>query len=180
MVMCLAKSSTLWEMFTHEFKQNYQITSTTRRCDTFLLDQVDARYVVDVAGDGSSQSTNTVAWDLLEQYALSVPAPGKSLRSADSQVHTSSIFWTFYISVPKWLMLSKATGRIQLQDCQTWVQAYVAKLVEVGILHNNTNTVVAAAPMNWMVRHGLHGIPLDIIRLVLPCSMPDWIMCIVW
>ena len=50
--------------------------------------------------------------------------------------------------IHEWLMLSKATGRVQLQDCQTWVQAYVVKLVEMGILHNNADTVVAAAPMN--------------------------------
>lgn len=48
---------------------------------TLIADQ----HVVDVKGDGR-RGTDTTAHDYLEQVALSIPAPGRSLRSATSQV----------------------------------------------------------------------------------------------
>jgi hypothetical protein len=67
------------------FKRNYDLSSTSRSYQLLLLAQVSDQHVVDVKGDGR-KGTDTTAHDYLEQVALSIPAPGRSLRSATSEV----------------------------------------------------------------------------------------------
>lgn len=75
--------------FEHEFVRNYNATGTKRQRSLFLLAEVDDKHVVDVPGDGT-ESIDTSAADDIERSALSIPAPGKSLRVTGSSV--GSIF----------------------------------------------------------------------------------------
>lgn len=68
--------------FQHEFKRNYDLSEEDRANRLFLLAQVDDRWVADVPGDGSF-SVDTTPADDVETIALSVPAPGKSLRTSE-------------------------------------------------------------------------------------------------
>jgi len=77
--------------FEHQFKRNYSLITTTRRYDLVLLAKVDDKHVVDVPGNGEGSSDKNPADDI-ERKALTVPAPGKSLISASSQVGLLSHF----------------------------------------------------------------------------------------
>jgi hypothetical protein len=68
--------------FQHEFKRNYDLSEEDRAYRLFLLAQVNDRWVVDVPGDGLF-SVDTIPVDGVERIALSVPAPGKSLRTSE-------------------------------------------------------------------------------------------------
>jgi hypothetical protein len=71
------------------FKRNYDLGTTSRSYQLLPLAEVADQHVVDVKGDGK-KGTDTTAHDYLEQVALSIPAPGRSLRSATSQVRSPS------------------------------------------------------------------------------------------
>jgi hypothetical protein len=80
--------------FDHEFKRNYVLAGTTRRYQIFLLASVPDEFVVDVVGDGS-YGTDKIAADTIERCALSIPAPEKSLNSADNDAsHFSFLIQT--------------------------------------------------------------------------------------
>lgn len=66
--------------FQHEFKRNYDLSEEDRAHRLFLLAQVDDRWIADVPADGSF-SVDTTPADDVETIALSMPAPGKSLRT---------------------------------------------------------------------------------------------------
>jgi hypothetical protein len=76
------------EGFEHEFKRNDELEGTGCRYHQFLLASVPKAFVVDVVGDGSF-TTDKVAVDGIERCALSVPAPGKSLKPVDSDGEVS-------------------------------------------------------------------------------------------
>ncbi|TVY30603.1 hypothetical protein LHYA1_G000641 [Lachnellula hyalina] len=67
------------EGFLHEFERNYDIAAETRRHSIRLLSWLDSKYIIDTTGDYSVDST---AIDFLECSALTIQAPGPSLRSA--------------------------------------------------------------------------------------------------
>jgi hypothetical protein len=71
--------------FEISFERNYNISVTRRRHQILPIAQVLDQHVLDVVGDGSRSSDQT-AHDYIEQVALSVPAPARSLTSASSQV----------------------------------------------------------------------------------------------
>jgi hypothetical protein len=71
------------------FKRNYDLGTTSRSYQLLPLAQVADQHVVDVKGYGR-KGTDTIAHDYLEQVALSIPTPGRSLRSATSQVRCPS------------------------------------------------------------------------------------------
>jgi hypothetical protein len=77
------------EGFEHEFKRNEELEGTGCRYHQFLLASVPKAFVVDVVGDGSF-TTDKVAVDVIERCALSVPAPGKSLKPVDGEVSLGS------------------------------------------------------------------------------------------
>ena len=70
--------------FVHEFKRNYSALDTARRPKKYELGTVDAALVTDIIGDGDLviDTEPTDARDEVERIALSIPAPGPSLRSA--------------------------------------------------------------------------------------------------
>lgn len=69
--------------FDHKFKRNYVLGETTRQYQTFFLTSVLDEFIVDVVGD-RSYGTDKITADSIERCALSIPAPEKSLKSADS------------------------------------------------------------------------------------------------
>jgi len=71
------------EGFLHEFERNYDIAAETRRHSIRLLTWLDSKYIIDTTGDYSVDST---AIDFLERLALTIQAPGPSLRSAGEHV----------------------------------------------------------------------------------------------
>lgn len=71
--------------FDHEFKRNYSFADTLRKYSLIHLSSVEDKHVVDTPGDGSL-SLDKDPVDDIERKALTVPAPGKSLLSAASQV----------------------------------------------------------------------------------------------
>jgi hypothetical protein len=78
--------------FEHEFLRNYNPTGTQRRHSLVLLAEVEDQHVVDVPGDGS-QSADKTATDGIEQMALSIPAPTKSLTSSIDEVGPHKYSW---------------------------------------------------------------------------------------
>ncbi|KAF2123947.1 hypothetical protein P153DRAFT_327702 [Dothidotthia symphoricarpi CBS 119687] len=108
------------------FERNYDLVATRRRYQVLPLAQVLDQHVVDVEGDGS-QWSDTTAHDYIEQVALSVPAPARSLISASSQG-------------PK--------QRVAIQNCQTWLREFVAALVQKGLMDQSALQILDGAPKN--------------------------------
>lgn len=71
------------------FKRNYVPDATSRQHQFLPVAEVSDHHVMDVKGDGSLQLDST-AHDNIEQVLLSVPAPGASLVSSNSQVRNVS------------------------------------------------------------------------------------------
>ncbi|KAF1846886.1 uncharacterized protein K460DRAFT_49567 [Cucurbitaria berberidis CBS 394.84] len=114
------------EGFNIAFERNYNLEATGRIHQVLRLAEMQDHLVVDVKGDGS-QSTDQTVHDYLEQVALSVPAPSKSLVSATAQG-------------PK--------QRVEIQNCQTWLRAVVAALVQNGVIDQAALQAVDSAPKN--------------------------------
>ncbi|KAF2752611.1 hypothetical protein EJ05DRAFT_505899 [Pseudovirgaria hyperparasitica] len=108
------------------FKRNYDLGATSRSYQLLPLAQVADQHVVDVKGDGRT-GTDTTVHDYLEQVALSIPAPGRSLRSATSQ---------------------GSRQRVDIQNCQTWLRVVVTALVQNGVMAERALQVVDNAPRN--------------------------------
>src|SRR4051812_19269614 len=71
--------------FTIEIERNYALGADGRRYQVILLAGVQDEHVVDVKGDGGA-STDCIARDYLEEIALGVEPPGKSLVSVGDEV----------------------------------------------------------------------------------------------
>jgi hypothetical protein len=71
--------------FNHEFKRNYDMSVTTRTKEILLLGSTNSKNVVDGTYTGPVVLDNT-ATDVIEQWALYIPAPGPSLRSVNYSV----------------------------------------------------------------------------------------------
>ncbi|KAF2118705.1 hypothetical protein BDV96DRAFT_642883 [Lophiotrema nucula] len=108
------------------FERNYDLGATTRRHQVLQLAQVLDHYVVDVKGDGS-RTKDQIAHDYLEEVALSVPAPARSLVSATSQ---------------------GPRQRVEIQNCQTWLRQVVAAFVQNGAMDQSALQTVDNAPKN--------------------------------
>jgi hypothetical protein len=81
------------------FKRNYDLGDKSRPYQLLELAQVLDHYVVDVNGDGS-ESEDQTAHDYLEEIALNIPAPRRSLISATTPVsrHSSSRMNLIYVT----------------------------------------------------------------------------------
>ena len=98
---------------------------------------------------GTAGSTDTETTNKLEELALSVPAPGPSLRSA------RFIFFCKFKLLNFSCDILADTGTISgleksrpASHCQTWMRELVSKPVENGLLQGGANTVIANAPKN--------------------------------
>ncbi|KAG8728374.1 hypothetical protein FRC12_021795 [Ceratobasidium sp. 428] len=112
--------------FAHEFQRNFSPSAPSSMLPILLSDTVDPKHIVD--GDLDSESTiDAYATDDLENVALTVPPPGKSLNSvADSGVKL----------------------RVAIKNCQTWMREYVVKLTKSGVLDASAVGIVDDAPKN--------------------------------
>ncbi|KAJ3544705.1 hypothetical protein NM208_g2912 [Fusarium decemcellulare] len=113
------------------FARNFNIGELTRTHQLVELAQVDDAHIVDTSGDGSNYAEresegNLVAQDKIEEAALRVPAPVKSLRSASSV----------------------SRSQVELRNCQTWVYEVMEQLVKDGIVDESVLEVVRKAPKN--------------------------------
>jgi len=102
---------------------NTNSKGTTRRYDLVPLAKVDDKHVVDVPGNGEGSSDKNPADDI-ERKALTVPAPGKSLISASSQVGLLSHFLScticwFYCVLLSW-QKRKLRSRTARTGSTTW------------------------------------------------------------
>lgn len=70
--------------FHHEFKRNYNVSLTRQTTSVILLGWVDRRNIIDPPGNVAS--IDSTATDVIEDWAVSVQAPGPSLRSASASV----------------------------------------------------------------------------------------------
>ncbi|PQE09994.1 hypothetical protein CJF31_00003916 [Rutstroemia sp. NJR-2017a BVV2] len=118
--------------FDHEFVRNFNMDLDERTRTDILLGWTDTANVA-ARTDGDTNSTDKEARDIIEKWALTIPAPGPSLR--DSSSSATDIF-----QAPR--------TRVKLQNCQTWMTELVAKLIEEKILDEGANTVIANAPKN--------------------------------
>ncbi|TVY14659.1 hypothetical protein LARI1_G005936 [Lachnellula arida] len=112
------------EGFAHEFERNYDLASETRRHSVKLLSLVDSKNIIDTTGD---YSTDNTAIDILESSALTIKAPGPSLRSAEEH---------------------GVKTRVELKNCQTWLRQFVSKLVENGTFSKDALVELDNAPKN--------------------------------
>jgi hypothetical protein len=88
-----------------------------------LLANIEDRHIVDVPGDGSQSSDKTVADDI-EQQALAIPAPTKSLNSPADGVGVW--FLALYTLLIVWGLVQKK--KVHIQNCQTWLRQLVEDL----------------------------------------------------
>ncbi|KAJ5475755.1 hypothetical protein N7499_002958 [Penicillium canescens] len=103
--------------FFREFKRNYDFNATQRKHHIIPLAQVDGRFITDTVGNGQP-GVDTTARDRLESAATVVLPPGRSPNPFDP-------------SAP---------------NCQDWLQSYVQKLVEEGLIAGSAISVVQNAP----------------------------------
>ncbi|KAF2183762.1 hypothetical protein K469DRAFT_751460 [Zopfia rhizophila CBS 207.26] len=89
------------------------------------LGQIAEQYLT----DGPDRGNDATPYNTLEQIAQSVPTPGKSLVSADSQAKRD---------------------RVNVQDCQWWMKQFIAALIQRGLLNKAAENVVAQTPIQYM------------------------------
>ncbi|KAG9120684.1 hypothetical protein FRC07_003723 [Ceratobasidium sp. 392] len=112
--------------FVHEFQRNFSPASPSSMLPILLCDTVKSKHIID--GELGPESTiDAHATDDLENVALAVPPPGKSLNSVAD---------------------SGAKRRVAINNCQTWMREYVVKLVGGGILDALAVDVLDGAPRN--------------------------------
>jgi len=78
--------------FEHEFKRDYGRDDMRRVAKTLLLGKVTFEHVKDRKEVG--QNTDNVPNNTLEDVALSIPPPSKSLRSSNNSVSSQAIRWS--------------------------------------------------------------------------------------
>ncbi|KAF2498232.1 hypothetical protein BU16DRAFT_558307 [Lophium mytilinum] len=105
-------------------ERGYDLGDITQRHQLVRLGELS-----DVKGDeeASNEETST-GHDYLEEIALSVPAPTKSLVSPTST--------------------EGPRHRVEIQNCQTWLRHAVAALVQAGVVGQAALQIVDGAPKN--------------------------------
>lgn len=72
--------------FDHVFERNASLEDVGGKYSLILLASIEDRYVSDMPSD-EAYSSDKIANDYLEEIALTIPAPQKSLRSYIDQVN---------------------------------------------------------------------------------------------
>ncbi|KAF7973079.1 hypothetical protein HWV62_16274, partial [Athelia sp. TMB] len=112
--------------FWHEFERNYDPNCTRDKKTLLHLCDVKDKHLLDVPGDGNP-SIDTNAVDDIERVALCLNPPPKTLRSLDTPT---------------------VSGKITIQNCQTWMYQLVEALVEANIMPVVALEVLDGAPRN--------------------------------
>ncbi|KAH7350432.1 hypothetical protein BKA66DRAFT_541213 [Pyrenochaeta sp. MPI-SDFR-AT-0127] len=108
------------------FERNYNISTDDRSPQVVPLAQVSDHLVVDVRGDGNA-SVDQNAHDYLEETALSIPAPRKSLVSAS-------------VEGPR--------KRVHIQNCQTWLREVIVAFVNNKAMSADVLQTIDSAAKN--------------------------------
>ncbi|KAF2681241.1 hypothetical protein K458DRAFT_420760 [Lentithecium fluviatile CBS 122367] len=114
------------EGFTIDFERNHNIEETTGSYQLLALAEVADKFLEDVRG-GGTQGVDQVACDWVEEVALSVQAPGKSLTHVRAE---------------------GPRRRVEIQNCQTWLREVVAALVREGVMEEAALRIIDSAPKN--------------------------------
>jgi len=107
--------------FELEFKRNYNRTITSAIYIPYEIADVDPKYIVDTKGDGKPFA-DTIAHDKIEQQALLIPAPPKSLKPAGSG------------------------EKAEIKNCQTWMYELVNALIADEIFPPSALTKLNTVP----------------------------------
>ncbi|RYP25260.1 hypothetical protein DL765_000141 [Monosporascus sp. GIB2] len=111
--------------FAHDFDRGYDPGEDGRWPWVGAAARIEERHVEDAPapeGAGAREARNR-----LERVALSVPAPGPSMRAASSNA---------------------ARTRVALQNCQTWMVDFVRALIDQGIIEQSAQTALDECPKN--------------------------------
>ncbi|RMD41868.1 hypothetical protein DV735_g3284, partial [Chaetothyriales sp. CBS 134920] len=114
--------------FAHDMKRNYDIRNTRRNFHIDVIGTVEDRHVHSTPSSGELVRDARDAKDDIERAALSIPAPGPSMRPTQGN--------------------APPTQRAVFSDCQWWVRQVVAKLVQDGILPQESLATLDAIPKN--------------------------------
>ncbi|EMR66802.1 hypothetical protein UCREL1_6213 [Eutypa lata UCREL1] len=109
--------------FVHEFLREYNPKEDERKPWVKAVAQIEERYIL----DPPEEARSTQAYNELEQVGFSIPAPGKSLRSASQQ---------------------GPMKRVAIQNCQTWLADFVKRLIEKGLIGKEAHPVLDECPKN--------------------------------
>jgi len=112
--------------FTLEFVRNYNLATDNRPVQRIDLATVPMEYIEDTEGDEEIVDSDATPIDRLEEVIVTVPAPGPSLRSATAS----------------------RDKRVEMRDCQWWVEQAVAALIAAGICSGDAQDVVNNAPVH--------------------------------
>lgn len=124
------------------FERGYVLHEDTRKYQCLLLGEVSDEYVLDVDG----QECDSIAHDDLERILLSVPAPGASLVSSESQV--CECVPCVYACICACFRRQGPRKRVRIQNCRTWLRDGTAALVKSGIMDGMALQRVEGAPKN--------------------------------
>ncbi|KDQ60267.1 hypothetical protein JAAARDRAFT_601244 [Jaapia argillacea MUCL 33604] len=116
--------------FAHQFKRNYEHDTTQRAHSLVWLCEVGDEWVgdgEDEKGDERELKLDVEPVDEIERRALSVPAPGPSLKHAGNL---------------------GGGKKVEIKNCQTWLRDFVQVLVEEGIFPSSALAALDAAPKN--------------------------------
>jgi len=108
--------------FEHEFRRDYGKEDNGRVSKTLRLGKVISEHVK--GREEVGENTDSIPNCKLEDIALLIPPPSKSLRPSGGSMGT----------------------KVAIKDCQSWLREYVVALVENGVLKPSALDVVDGAP----------------------------------
>ena len=129
--------------FEHEFKRDYGAEDTRRVSKTLLLGKVASEHVMD--RKEAEQRTENVPKNTLEDIALSIPPPSKSLRRGGSSVSFQATLSPVTQEYRDQAALQVGV-KVEIKNCQSWLRDYVVVLVEKKVLEASALEVVDGAP----------------------------------
>ncbi|RYP78257.1 hypothetical protein DL771_000734 [Monosporascus sp. 5C6A] len=111
--------------FAHDFDRGYDPDEDDRCPWVRAAARIEERHVEDPPTPEGASACE--AHNRLERVALSIPAPGPSMRAASSNA---------------------ARTRVALQNCQTWMADFVRALIDQGLIEQSAQTVLDGCPKN--------------------------------
>ncbi|THH14197.1 hypothetical protein EW146_g6100 [Bondarzewia mesenterica] len=130
--------------FQHDFERNCNIKDTKRTHILFVLAEIEDRFVLDLPPNVDNPQ-EPAAIDEIEQKAIAIPPPTKSLRSsADAVGSFSQISFLYRLLIA----LEQAMKKVDIKNCQTWLCELVDALVADHIFPKSAIQVMKDAPRN--------------------------------
>jgi hypothetical protein len=129
--------------FRHEIERGYNLSACDRRPWYAPLAQIEERHVTDRPTGGS----DTTAYNYLEQVALSIPAPGPSLRNESSSVSISPLSDQLCAYTHR-VQKQGRSSRVEIKNCQTWLRDVVHFLIDNNLIDSAAQIIVDQAPQH--------------------------------